>query len=76
MFREVDPVIAHMLIAGCVFLLSVGAPLRRRLRALKGIGGRAFPEGSPRELAEELAELLISGLNIPATSLSARRGGS
>lgn len=75
-FREVDPVITHMLIAGSVFLLVAGAPLRRRLRALKGIGGRAFREGSSRELAEELAELLLSGLNIPGTSVSPRRGVS
>lgn len=75
-FREVDPVITHMLIAGSVFLLVAGAPLRRRLRALKGIGGRAFREGSSRELADELAELLLSGLNIPGTSVSPRRGVS
>ncbi len=65
-FRSVDPVITHMLIAGSVFLLIAGAPLRRRIRDLKGIGGKAFREGSPRELANELAELLISGLKVPS----------
>lgn len=62
-FREVDPVITHMLIAGSVFLLVAGAPLRKRLRALKGIGGPAFREGSTRELADALAELFLSGLH-------------
>ena len=63
-FREVDPVITHMLLGGTVFLLVAGAPLRRRIRALKGIGGKAFREGSPRDLANEFVDLLLSGLKV------------
>jgi AcrR family transcriptional regulator len=63
-FRQVDPVITHMLLGGTVFLLVAGAPLRRRIRALKGIAAKAFRDGSPQDLANEFVDLLLHGLRL------------
>jgi AcrR family transcriptional regulator len=59
-FREVDPVITHMIIGGSIFLLVAGAPIRRRIRALKG--ARRRDEEPPREIAGQFADLLLDGL--------------
>jgi TetR/AcrR family transcriptional regulator len=61
-FREVDPVITHMMIGGSVFLLVAGAPLRQRIRALKGAKLKGGRESTPEALADQLFEMMLNGL--------------
>ncbi|MFN2441827.1 MAG: TetR/AcrR family transcriptional regulator [Thermoanaerobaculia bacterium] len=58
-FRPTDPVVAHMLIAGGVLVLSAGAPIRRRVRGESG--GR--DEGA---VPDVVASLLLDGIRLPA----------
>lgn len=52
-FREVDPVITHMLVAGGVLVLIAGTPIRRRVR-----GAVRRDEKIP----DEVATLLLEGI--------------
>lgn len=62
-FRRIDPVSTHMMIAGVVMLLAAGAPLRARLRALEGVPPALPPEHGPQDLAASVYDLVIHGLH-------------
>lgn len=72
LFRPVDPVSTHMMIAGVVMLLSAGAPIRARLRAA---GGSRRATGT-ENLADNVFDLVIHGLRAgtarPASTQSAK----
>ncbi len=52
-FREVDPVVTHMLVAGGVLVLIAGTPIRQRVR------GTARRD---EKIPEEVASLLLEGI--------------
>lgn len=62
-FREIDPVVTHMVTAGSLLLLVGSLPLRERLRAL-GAGSPAPRSEDPVALAAEFARLLLDGVRI------------
>lgn len=62
-FREVDPVITHMILVGSMLFLVAGTPIRTRIRSLTGGAARkAFKEPAPEDLAAHLSGLLLDGL--------------
>ena len=60
-FREVDPLVTHMMVAGGTFFLIAGAPIRKKMRKVRGLKAD-FDEPSPEQLPELLSSLIINGL--------------
>lgn len=60
-FRELDPTLSLMMVAGSVMVLVAAIPLRQRLRALRGDPRVETPE----IIAEEVAEIILHGICRP-----------
>jgi AcrR family transcriptional regulator len=66
-FRELDPTLAIMMVAGSVMVLVSGTPMRERLRALRDPATTHVE--TPASIAEEVAEIVLHGIcRTPATS--------
>lgn len=60
-FREVDPLVTHMMVAGGTFFLIAGTPIRKKMRKIAGT--KASPdEPSAEQLPGLIASLVINGL--------------
>lgn len=72
-FRETDPLVVHMLIAGGLSVLAAGAPIRGRVRkVLRSKSGATIPQDSA-EIADYVAALFLTGLENREKPKAARR---
>jgi TetR/AcrR family transcriptional regulator len=61
-FRQVDPLVTHMIVAGGTFFLAAGAPIRQRMRTILQAEPGVFVEPAADELPDMIASLVIDGL--------------
>lgn len=72
-FRNVDPVMTHMAIMGSLMVLTAGAPIRRRIRAIVGGPKEAFVDRTAADIAAHVSDLILEGLEKRARPAARRR---
>ena len=76
MFRAFDPLTMQALIGGSVMFFTASAALRQRLLELGAVVGAGEEQTPARDLAEEIAELFLSGLLVRGPGERARESAS
>ncbi len=73
-FREVNPLITHMIVAGGMIFMITASPIRARIREILGDDiPQQFIEPSPDELSAAVSDLVLHGIDLPKPNRPSRK---